>query len=89
MKPQRPTTLPFRRSPPESKLISLPRSISFGELQTRLAAVPPRASSPPIIIRYQLPGDICILSVSSEDDLVLMLEEYDSLVVRETRENSR
>lgn len=67
------------RSPPESKLVSLPRSISFRELQSKLTGGPPQT---PPTIKYQLPGDVCILSVSSDDDLALMLEEYDSLLVR-------
>ncbi|KAH7315069.1 hypothetical protein KP509_21G032400 [Ceratopteris richardii] len=62
----------------DTRLISLERVFSFSELMSRMTQI----YGSPLILKYQLPGEDldALVSVSSDDDLQNMIEEYDKLI---------
>lgn len=64
----------------ETKIISLRRNVSFNELVQKMTD----SYGQNVVIKYQLPDEDldALVSVSSPDDLVNMLDEYDRLVER-------
>ncbi|XP_074373215.1 RAF-like serine/threonine-protein kinase 20 isoform X1 [Apium graveolens] len=64
----------------ETKIISLRRNVSFNELVQRMTD----SYGQNVVIKYQLPDEDldALVTLSSPDDLVNMLEEYERLVER-------
>jgi len=71
-------------------LLSVPRSITLDDLRRRVSdslqqqqGAADTASSNAVHLRYRLPGEADgLVLLASDDDLALMLEEYDQLQVR-------
>ncbi|KAL6898032.1 hypothetical protein ACP4OV_006628 [Aristida adscensionis] len=67
----------------QTRLISLPRAASFGELLRKVEAVDEAAAAAPggVLLRYQLPGEDLdsLISVSGPEDYDNMMEEYEKL----------
>ncbi|XP_008648707.1 serine/threonine-protein kinase STE20 isoform X2 [Zea mays] len=66
----------------QTRLISVPRAASFGELLRKVEAVDEAsASSGGVLLRYQLPGEDLdsLISVSGPEDYDNMMEEYEKL----------
>ncbi|CAN6190469.1 unnamed protein product [Urochloa humidicola] len=69
----------------QTRLISLPRTASFGELLRKVEAVDESLSSASgaggVLVRYQLPGEDldALISVSGPEDYDNMMEEYEKL----------
>ncbi|CAL5051416.1 unnamed protein product [Urochloa decumbens] len=69
----------------QTRLISLPRTASFGELLRKVEAVDESISASSstggVLVRYQLPGEDldALISVSGPEDYDNMMEEYEKL----------
>ncbi|TVU12316.1 hypothetical protein EJB05_45954 [Eragrostis curvula] len=67
----------------QTRLISVPRTASFGELLRKVEAVDEAAAAAGggVLVRYQLPGEDLdsLISVSGPEDYDNMIEEYDKL----------
>uniref|UniRef100_A0ACD5ZTV3 Uncharacterized protein n=1 Tax=Avena sativa TaxID=4498 RepID=A0ACD5ZTV3_AVESA len=67
----------------QTRLISVPRAASFGELMRKVEAVDEGASAAAggVLVKYQLPGEDLdsLISVACAEDYVNMLEEYEKL----------
>ncbi|XP_066375583.1 RAF-like serine/threonine-protein kinase PRAF isoform X1 [Miscanthus floridulus] len=67
----------------QTRLISVPRAASFGELLRKVEAVDEAsaASGGGVLVRYQLPGEDLdsLISVSGPEDYDNMMEEYEKL----------
>ncbi|CAN6179076.1 unnamed protein product [Urochloa humidicola] len=70
----------------QTRLISLPRTASFGELLRKVEAVDESLSNASsaaggVLVRYQLPGEDldALISVSGPEDYDNMMEEYEKL----------
>ncbi|XP_039804557.1 uncharacterized protein LOC120668830 isoform X4 [Panicum virgatum] len=63
----------------QTRLISVPRAASFGELLRKVEAVDEAAGG--VLVRYQLPGEDLdsLISVSGPEDYENMMEEYEKL----------
>ncbi|KAF8388355.1 hypothetical protein HHK36_027021 [Tetracentron sinense] len=61
----------------ETRIISIKKTVSWGELVKKTSAI----CNQPHTIKYQLPGEDldALISVSSDEDLQNMIEEYDGL----------
>jgi hypothetical protein len=73
----------FSASPPrENKLLAVPRGITLPALRRRLSETLSEHAGLPAL-RYRLPGETAeaeaMVELASEEDLALMVEEYDSL----------
>ncbi|GMH18986.1 hypothetical protein Nepgr_020827 [Nepenthes gracilis] len=64
----------------QTRIISVRRDVSFGELVQKMADT----HGQPVVIKYQLPDEDldALVSVSCPDDLENMMEEYEKLVER-------
>lgn len=72
-----------------TRLISIPKDLSFNEFMRKLSGVinstdqepDPISPGPQISVKYQLPGEDldALVSVSCQEDLENMIEEYDKL----------
>ncbi|KAL6606747.1 hypothetical protein ACP70R_042400 [Stipagrostis hirtigluma subsp. patula] len=66
----------------QTRLISVPRTASFGELLRKVEAVDEAAAAAGgVLLRYQLPGEDLdsLISVSGPEDYDNMMEEYEKL----------
>ncbi|XP_066369647.1 RAF-like serine/threonine-protein kinase PRAF isoform X1 [Miscanthus floridulus] len=67
----------------QTRLISVPRAASFGELLRKVEAVDEASASSGggVLVRYQLPGEDLdsLISVSGPEDYDNMMEEYEKL----------
>ncbi|XP_062233459.1 uncharacterized protein LOC133930751 isoform X2 [Phragmites australis] len=66
----------------QTRLISIPRAASFGELLRKVEAADEAAAvSGGVLVKYQLPGEDLdsLISVSSPEDYDNMMEEYEKL----------
>ncbi|PUZ61925.1 hypothetical protein GQ55_4G317100 [Panicum hallii var. hallii] len=66
----------------QTRLISVPRAASFGELLRKVEAVDEAAAGGGgVLVRYQLPGEDLdsLISVSGPEDYENMMEEYEKL----------
>jgi hypothetical protein len=63
----------------QTRLISVPRTASFGDLLRKMEAVDEAAAG--VLVRYQLPGEDLdsLISVSGAEDFDNMMEEYEKL----------
>ncbi|KAG9151127.1 hypothetical protein Leryth_002703 [Lithospermum erythrorhizon] len=73
----RPNDLKLRYAGGETRIISIRKNVTFSELSKKTGAI----WNQPHIIKYQLPGEDldALISVSSDEDLHHMLEEYHDL----------